>query len=70
MGQPALFASGGFRANLAKAQTARGPDPPEAAFLGADRRGGENAGSEPVSPLVPLGKGRDEGRRWTNDSRF
>ena len=40
-GQPAVLASGGVRANLAKAQTARGPDPPKAAFLGADRRGGE-----------------------------
>ena len=29
------------RANSAIAQTARGPDPPEAPFLGADRRGGE-----------------------------
>ena len=32
------------------------------------RRGGGNAGSEPVLPLLPL-EGGDEGRRWSNTSR-
>ena len=57
-GQPAVLASGGVRANSPSAQTARGPDPPEAPFLGADRRGGENTGSEPAWLLLPPGRRR------------
>ena len=52
-GQPAVRASGGVRANSPAAQTARGPDPPEAVLLGTARGDGSQTTLRAIAALGP-----------------
>ena len=67
-GQPAVRASGGVRANSPAAQTARGPDPPEAVLLGTAR--GDWA-QHPFGPSLrsALGVGTSTAQALAPDAR-